>query len=76
MGDIGDIFRDLKQHRREQREKFGVKCPVCSEKRPKSNPTILLPEQRCRVCGHIDPRRWQELEKQEHHENTTPQTPS
>lgn len=56
MSDMGDIFKDLKEHRRMLREKFGVKCPNCMIKFPKGNPTILLPQQRCKVCSYTDPR--------------------
>lgn len=56
MGDVGDDFRALKEHKKAVREKFGRDCPECKKKRPKACPSILLPQQRCRVDGHIDPR--------------------
>jgi hypothetical protein len=56
MGDMGDEFRDYRQYKRDLRERLGVNCPKCSEVRPKANPSILLPGQRCRVDGYQDPR--------------------
>lgn len=56
MGDMGDLYNDLKQHRRELREAHGVPCPHCRDKQPKREPSILLPGQRCKVDGYRDPR--------------------
>lgn len=56
MGDMGDLFRDLREDRRERRRTLGVNCPRCAEVRPKAHPSILLPGQRCRVDGYRDPR--------------------
>jgi len=57
MGDMGDAFREHKEYLRERKERLGVDCPGCKVKEPKRIPTRLLPGQRCRVCGHVDPRR-------------------
>ncbi len=59
MGDMGDDFRAFKEHKREQRRKFGVPCPACIKREPKRNPTILLPGQTC-YCGYKDTRRREE----------------
>lgn len=56
MGDMGDYFRDARQHRRDQRREHGVDCPECRRLQPKRNATILLPGQRCRVDGYVDRR--------------------
>lgn len=56
MGDMGDVFNDMREHRRNLREKHGVECPVCKDKRPRGNASILLPQQRCKVDGYVDPR--------------------
>lgn len=56
MSDTVDMYRDLKDLRKEKRRVFGVPCPMCREKQPRRNPTILLPQQRCRVDGYRDPR--------------------
>jgi hypothetical protein len=56
MGDMGDVFNDLNKMRKERRAKYGIACPTCTIKLPKASPTILLPQQRCRVCGYRDPR--------------------
>jgi hypothetical protein len=50
------MFRDMNDHRKALRAKFGVNCPQCAIKRPKAHPSILLPQQRCRVDGYVDPR--------------------
>lgn len=56
MGDTGDYFRDLKEIRKERRKELGVDCPLCPKIQPKRIPTVLLPGQRCKVCGYTDPR--------------------
>ena len=56
MGDVGETFNALKQHRKELRAKYGKKCPECVSKLPKANPSILLPGQRCNIHGYRDPR--------------------
>ncbi len=56
MGDMIDMWRDLKEHRREMRAALGVPCPNCPIKQPRREPTILLPQQRCKVDGYRDPR--------------------
>lgn len=56
MGDMGDDFRALKDHKQVLRKRHGVNCPQCAIKRPKAHPTILMPQQRCRVDGYRDPR--------------------
>lgn len=38
MGDVGDFYNDLREARREAREKYGVPCPRCAEVRPKAHP--------------------------------------
>lgn len=55
-GDVGEFFNDLRDLRRERRDKHGVECPGCISNHPKRDPTILLPQQRCKVCGYRDPR--------------------
>lgn len=49
MGDMIDLYRDMDNFRRAERERFGVKCPVCIERLPKAQPKILLPGQTCRA---------------------------
>ena len=56
MGDMGDDFRAMRDHKRSLRDKYGVECPECQRLRPKACATILLPQQRCRVDGYVDPR--------------------
>ena len=56
MGDMGDYFNAIRDDRRERRALLGIECPQCKIKRPKANPTILLPNQRCKVDGYRDPR--------------------
>lgn len=56
MSDYGDLCRDLRSAKAEARAKYGIACPVCKEKLPKANPSILLPQQTCRIHGYRDPR--------------------
>lgn len=53
MGDVGDYWREAKEERRDLRRRLGVDCPNCP---PNRSPTILMPGQRCRVDGYVDPR--------------------
>jgi hypothetical protein len=54
--DYGELCRDIRNDRREAREKHGKPCPECQRLLPKAHPTILLPQQRCRIHGYRDPR--------------------
>lgn len=56
MGDMGEIYRDMRDYKRHLRAEHGVACPQCNVKQPRRNPTILLPGQRCKVDGYRDPR--------------------
>jgi hypothetical protein len=56
MSEAVEIFGAIKDHKKALRAKFGINCPQCAIKRPKAHPTILLPQQRCRVDGYVDPR--------------------
>lgn len=56
MSDYGEMCADIREARREARAKYGVPCPECVKKLPKANPSILLPEQRCKIHGYRDPR--------------------
>lgn len=64
MGDMGDVFRAMKETRKRDRAKYGVNCPICVAKRPKANPSILLPQQVCRIDGYRDPRHPDVLERE------------
>jgi hypothetical protein len=55
MGDMGDMFRALKDHRKDMKERYGVPCPDCKKRLPKAHPKILMPGQKC-WCGYRDPR--------------------
>lgn len=54
--DYGDLCRDIKGARKDARAKHGVPCPECVTQLPQASPTILLPQQRCRIHGYRDPR--------------------
>lgn len=56
MGDMGDLYNSIREERRKRRETLGVDCPQCNVKQPKRTPTVLLPGQRCKVDGYVDPR--------------------
>lgn len=56
-GDMGEFWNDVRQARKERRAKLGVSCPGCPKIQPRRIPTILLPGQRCNVCGYRDERK-------------------
>jgi hypothetical protein len=56
MGDMGDYFNEWREHKKAMRAEHGVDCPQCKIVRPKAHPSILLPQQRCKVDGYRDPR--------------------
>ena len=56
MSEYGELCRDMREFKRHRRLKFGVECPQCKIVRPKTNASILLPQQKCRVDGYVDPR--------------------
>ncbi len=56
MSDYADLCRDLRAAKREARAKHGVPCPDCVQLLPKAYPTILLPQQRCKIHKYRDPR--------------------
>lgn len=56
MGEAIEDMRAVGDHRKALRARYGVNCPQCAVKRPKAHPSILLPQQRCRVDGYRDPR--------------------
>ena len=52
-GDMGDMYRSLKQHKKDEKNKEGIDCPECRKTHPKRIPTRLLPGQKCKVCGYL-----------------------
>lgn len=58
MSDAIDDFRALKDFNKLKRKHFGVPCPMCIKEQPRRQPTILLPQRRCRVHkpAYRDPR--------------------
>jgi hypothetical protein len=67
MSDMGDDFRALRDAKAEIRRKYGVPCPECVKKLPRASPSILLPQQVCKIHKYRDPRQrgpehsvWQE----------------
>lgn len=55
MGDMGEVFRDMKAKRQLTRHRYGLVCEKCQELYPRGNATVLLPGQKC-FRGHRDPR--------------------
>jgi hypothetical protein len=53
---MGAFYRDVRDARTEKRRSLGRECPQCHILRPKTNASILLPGQRCKVDGYRDPR--------------------
>lgn len=56
MGEAIDDMRALRDHNKAVRRRFGVNCPRCIERRPRATPSLLLPQQRCRIDGYFDQR--------------------
>lgn len=56
MSDAAEMYRAMDDHRKALRAKYGVECPECKRLRPKTDASILLPQQRCRVDKYVDPR--------------------
>lgn len=56
MSETVESYKIITAHKKRLREKFGVPCPQCAVTRPKACPSILLPQQRCRVDKYVDPR--------------------
>lgn len=61
---MSDMSHSIREHTKRIRAAFGIKCPKCREKQPKREPTILLPQQRCKVDGYRDER--PELTSEQH----------
>lgn len=55
MGDVGELFNDMREVMRERKARLGEPCAACRVKLPKAQPNILLPGQKC-WCGYRDPR--------------------
>ena len=56
MSEIGEMYGMHADLRKARRKLFGVDCPECVRMLPKACPTILLPQQRCRIHKYRDPR--------------------
>ena len=51
--DIAELGRAMKDHKQLRRKMYGVVCPHCPTNR---SPSILLPQQKCKVDGYKDIR--------------------
>lgn len=56
MSEEIEVFRGIKDRKKRLREKYGEPCPECLRLLPKASPSILLPQQACRIHKHRDPR--------------------
>ena len=56
MSDAVEDFRALKEYRKQQRRLLGINCLGCLKVNPRRSPTLLMPGQKCRVCGYRDMR--------------------
>lgn len=56
MSEEAQIFAFMRRRTRIRKQKYGVPCPQCKVVRPLAHPTIMLPGQRCKVDGYVDPR--------------------
>ena len=55
MSEMSEMFNELKQHKRELKDQYGITCPKCTIKFPKAQAKILMPNQKC-WCGYRDER--------------------
>jgi hypothetical protein len=53
MSDLGDDYRAWREHKRQRRREKGQPCPGCVIVQPRRDPTIMMPGQKCRVCGVV-----------------------
>lgn len=58
MGDTGEDYRAMDTNKKAIKARYGVPCPMCQKHLPKANPSILLPQGRCKIHGYRDPRPW------------------
>ena len=56
MSEYAETCRDMRDIKRKLKDALGVLCEGCKVARPKAHPTIMLPQQTCRVCGNKDNR--------------------
>ena len=56
MGDMAEIYNSMRDRKRALRDAYGVPCPDCVRLLPKADPSILLPQQTCRIHGYKDER--------------------
>ena len=56
MSEVVEVFGAIKDHKKRLRAKYGAPCPVCQRLLPKAHPSILLPQQVCRIHKYRDPR--------------------
>ena len=56
MSEEIEAFKAMKDHKKRLREKYGNPCPECFRLLPKASPSILLPQQVCRIHKYRDPR--------------------
>lgn len=56
MSTEGEFWSDVRAARKDERNRLGVECPECIRLLPKASPSILLPQQRCRIHNYRDPR--------------------
>ena len=56
MSEAVEVFVAIKDHKKRLRAKYGAPCPECQRLLPKAHPSILLPQQVCRIHKYRDPR--------------------
>jgi hypothetical protein len=56
MSDTGDDYRAMHANKKALKAKYGAPCPMCQQHLPKADPSILLPQGRCRIHGYRDQR--------------------
>lgn len=56
MSEVAEMYQGMRDFKKLLRATYGKPCPECQRLLPRANPTILLPQQRCRIHKWRDPR--------------------
>lgn len=56
MSDVAEMYEAIKDHKKRLRATYGIPCPECQRLLPRANPSVLLPQQTCRIHRYKDLR--------------------
>lgn len=63
MGEIGEMWKAVKEENKLAKELFGIPCKKCLREFPKAEPTIMMPQRICRrhKKPYRDYRMWKQI---------------